>query len=53
MKEIKSFKGHKREVQSVAWHPVHENLFVSGGFDGSIFFWNQGYFVDFFFSDIL
>ena len=24
----------------VAWHPVHEGMFSSGGSDGSIIFWN-------------
>ena len=33
------FRGHQREVQSIAWHPVHEKLFVSGGWEGSIHFW--------------
>ena len=59
MKELQSFKGHKREVQcnfnfnlkmvshilylALAWHPVHESLFVSGGYEGSIHFWMTGY----------
>ena len=33
------FRGHQREVQSVAWHPIHEKLFVSGGWEGSMHFW--------------
>lgn len=28
---------------AVAWHPVHESLFASGGGDGSILFWTIGY----------
>jgi polyadenylation factor subunit 2 len=24
---------------AIAWHPIHENLFVSGGWEGSINFW--------------
>lgn len=39
MKELQSFKGHKKEVNCVKWHPVHEDLFVSGGADGSIYYW--------------
>ena len=27
----------------VAWHPVHETLFASGGSDGSLMFWLTGY----------
>jgi polyadenylation factor subunit 2 len=26
----------------VAWHPIHENTFASGGSDGSLMFWNVG-----------
>lgn len=39
MKELYSYKGHKKEVTSIAWHPIHEGLFVSGGGDGSIAYW--------------
>jgi len=39
MKEVQTFRGHKREVTSLAWHPVHEGLFVSGGGDGSLGYW--------------
>ena len=40
--ELQTFRGHKKEVLSVAWHPVHEGIFVSGGSDGSIMFWSVG-----------
>lgn len=43
MKEFATLKGHTREVTSVAWHPVHENMFASGGFDGALLYWNVGY----------
>ena len=26
----------------LAWHPVHETLFASGGSDGAILFWDVG-----------
>lgn len=39
MKEIKSFRAHKKEINAVSWHPIHESLFASGGAEGSIFFW--------------
>lgn len=42
MKEIQSFRGHKREVTSLAWHPHHETFFTSGGWDGAIHFWQVG-----------
>ncbi|XP_045472294.1 pre-mRNA 3' end processing protein WDR33 isoform X1 [Harmonia axyridis] len=40
--EVQTFRGHKKEASSVAWHPVHEGLFASGGSDGSIMFWHVG-----------
>ena len=36
------FRGHKKEAASLAWHPIHETLFSSGGSDGSLMFWNVG-----------
>ena len=27
---------------AVAWHPIHESLFASGGSDGAILFWLVG-----------
>ena len=30
-------------LTAVAWHPVHEGLFASGGSDGSLLFWHVGY----------
>lgn len=30
-------------VPALAWHPFHEEYFVSGSFDGSIFHWLVGY----------
>jgi len=40
--ELQTFRGHKKEVSTVAWHPVHEGIFASGGSDGSIMFWSVG-----------
>ncbi|GMT14474.1 hypothetical protein PFISCL1PPCAC_5771 [Pristionchus fissidentatus] len=39
MKEMRTFRGHKKEVTAIAWHPIHEGLFVSGGGDGSLAYW--------------
>jgi len=39
IKEYCVLKGHKKEVCSVAWHPVHP-LLVSGGSEGSILHWD-------------
>ncbi|PRW56172.1 flowering time control FY-like isoform X1 [Chlorella sorokiniana] len=38
-RELISFRGHNRDVTYAAWHPLHEELFVSGGHDGSMIFW--------------
>ncbi len=40
--EMQTFRGHKKEVSTSAWHPVHEGIFASGGSDGSIMFWSVG-----------
>ncbi|KAL1124489.1 hypothetical protein AAG570_001115, partial [Ranatra chinensis] len=40
--EVQVFRGHKKESSSVAWHPIHEGLFCSGGSDGAILFWHVG-----------
>ncbi|XP_077471562.1 pre-mRNA 3' end processing protein WDR33 isoform X2 [Stigmatopora argus] len=40
--ELQVFRGHKKEATAVAWHPIHEGLFASGGSDGSLLFWNVG-----------
>ncbi|KAJ8908193.1 hypothetical protein NDN08_008287 [Rhodosorus marinus] len=42
MKEFQTLRGHKREVTSMQWHPVHEDLFVSGAWDGAICYWVIG-----------
>uniref|UniRef100_A0A915KLS6 WD_REPEATS_REGION domain-containing protein n=1 Tax=Romanomermis culicivorax TaxID=13658 RepID=A0A915KLS6_ROMCU len=42
MKELFSFRGHKKEVTAIRWHPIHESLFVSGGADGAMMFWLVG-----------
>ncbi|KAG2437617.1 hypothetical protein HYH02_011256 [Chlamydomonas schloesseri] len=39
LKEVASFAGHGRDVACVAWHPQHEELFVSGAVDGSLMMW--------------
>lgn len=35
LKEVASFAGHGRDVACVAWHPQHEELFVSGAGAGA------------------
>ena len=38
MKEIQTYRSHKKEVNTVAWHPSHESLFASAGAEGAIYF---------------
>jgi polyadenylation factor subunit 2 len=42
-KELQTFFGHETEISCCNWHPIHENLFVTCGFDGSMRFWEVGY----------
>ena len=39
MGEILNMTSDFREQTSVAWHPHHESMFASGGFDGSLLYW--------------
>mmetsp|Transcript_76707 Transcript_76707/g.89128 ORF Transcript_76707/g.89128 Transcript_76707/m.89128 type:complete len:428 (+) Transcript_76707:33-1316(+) len=42
LKELQSFRGESTEVgevEVIAWHPVHERLFVSGDSDGNLAYW--------------
>lgn len=42
LKELTVYRGHKREITALAWHPVHEEMYASAGADGSILFWVAG-----------
>ena len=39
LRELATFRGHAKDVTSAAWHPFHEDLFVSGSYDGSLCYW--------------
>ena len=39
---MQTFRGHKKEASAVAWHPIHEGAFASGGSDGAVIFWDVG-----------
>ncbi|PRD28991.1 UNVERIFIED_CONTAM: pre-mRNA 3' end processing protein WDR33, partial [Trichonephila clavipes] len=41
--EMQTFRGHKKEATTLAWHPIHEGLFTSGGSDGCVMFWVVGF----------
>eukprot|EP00252_Welwitschia_mirabilis_P009280 TRINITY_DN2173_c0_g1_i2.p1 TRINITY_DN2173_c0_g1~~TRINITY_DN2173_c0_g1_i2.p1 ORF type:complete len:768 (+),score=148.79 TRINITY_DN2173_c0_g1_i2:520-2823(+) len=43
LKEVESYRGHQKDVTALAWHPFHEELFVSGSYDGAIFHWLVGH----------
>ena len=42
MKEIQIFKGHDSEVNTLAWHPIHEEIFCSARADQKIIYWKVG-----------
>lgn len=42
MSDFQTFRGHKREVTTLQWHPQHSDFFVSGAFDGAIYYWAVG-----------
>ena len=42
MKELQIFKGHDSEVNTLAWHPIHEDIFCSAGADQKIIYWKVG-----------
>lgn len=43
LRELSTFRGHGRDVVSAAWHPIHEDVFASGGHDGGLMLWIMGY----------
>ena len=38
-REMGTYRGHNRDVTCASWHPLHEDLFASGGYDGSLLYW--------------
>ncbi len=39
MKETEVFRGHNCDITTLAWHPQHETLLASGGYNGSMIYW--------------
>mmetsp|Transcript_3144 Transcript_3144/g.8965 ORF Transcript_3144/g.8965 Transcript_3144/m.8965 type:complete len:650 (-) Transcript_3144:1602-3551(-) len=39
LKCFAELRGHTNSVTALAWHPVHEHLFCSGDYSGSLVFW--------------
>ena len=42
IKNFQVFRGHKKEAFTIAWHPIHEDMFASGGSEGNIMYWQVG-----------
>ena len=38
-RELQRFLGHNKEVSTLAWHPLQESLFVTGGTDDALMHW--------------
>mmetsp|Transcript_53389 Transcript_53389/g.61191 ORF Transcript_53389/g.61191 Transcript_53389/m.61191 type:complete len:443 (-) Transcript_53389:854-2182(-) len=43
MESFQSFKGLGRYVTSARWHPIHEEIFVTGDEGGSLMYWMANY----------
>lgn len=43
MKEFSTLYGQNKEVCTVRWHPYHETLIASGGFNGALAYWVLGH----------
>ena len=39
MRKLAVLRGHQADVTCAVWHPWHEDLLVSGSYDGSILHW--------------
>jgi len=42
MRELATLKGQFKDVTSLAWNPVFETVFASGGNDGTLVYWDVG-----------
>ena len=42
MELVQEFRGHAKEVSSLEWHPSVPGMLASGGFDGTLVFWQVG-----------
>ncbi|TBU03472.1 WD40 domain-containing protein [Hamiltosporidium magnivora] len=40
-KEVCTYKGHRKEVTALCAHPTINNMFVSGGAEGTIYYWQS------------
>ena len=42
MKEFEMLRGQNSDICSLGWHPHHETLLLSGGYNGSLIYWLVG-----------
>ena len=40
LKAFSELRGHSNSVTALAWHPVHEHVFCSGDYSGTLVFWS-------------
>jgi polyadenylation factor subunit 2 len=43
MKEFEMLRGQNSDVCTIGWHPQHESLLLSGGYNGSLIYWIVGH----------
>eukprot|EP00607_Mallomonas_marina_P008336 CAMPEP_0182417584 /NCGR_PEP_ID=MMETSP1167-20130531/2046_1 /TAXON_ID=2988 /ORGANISM="Mallomonas Sp, Strain CCMP3275" /LENGTH=517 /DNA_ID=CAMNT_0024591249 /DNA_START=529 /DNA_END=2082 /DNA_ORIENTATION=- len=43
MRDMATLRGHSKEVCSLAWHPVHDTVLLTGGFNGTMIYWLVGH----------
>ena len=42
MRDFEVYRGHNTDVGTMQWHPQHESLLLSGGYNGSLIYWIVG-----------
>ena len=42
MRDFEVYRGHNTDVGNMQWHPHHESLLLSGGYNGSLIYWIVG-----------
>ncbi|GBF95106.1 hypothetical protein Rsub_07690 [Raphidocelis subcapitata] len=42
LRELRTLQGHSRDALCADWHPIHEEVLVSGHFDGTLCHWLAG-----------
>ena len=42
MREVEVLRGQNSDICSLGWHPQHESLLLTGGYNGSLIYWIVG-----------